>query len=466
MKRKNRRRRKARSIDLGNGDSAAMLGTTGVMLPDGYSPEELEEEIKDPQSKIRRAIDEMSAVSTTGITDPALANWTYVLSSLAKVSADKLLDPITNVPALKSMKRQLGAARVIDIPGNIYVDLFHNIDVYTCEEVGGASWIAPRPEDMSKEERNASIAGNKKILEAHDKLEYPSRFPFERTYFAFTSPAPWVGGSASYAYRMNKLRATDRAMGRPDDGSRPRMRALGILACANGLAVEFMELFYEDGSRSVVPFEIHWPSSEPGAPSESLGKVGNCDHPMESRWANNFLLNGWMVRALVDLVNNYRSIVVTEHSPTFSQRHQIKRRMKKIRSNAIPKPFYRVRLHTSVTHKSWKQTQRTLKQETREAQRRSYRHDVRGHERCHIERGIKPLAPELRDKLLARGFSVYINAVDPSDLIRMSARGIREKSCNEWIAIRHKFIADHISPRDESLPYIPSIHEVPPSSLN
>lgn len=443
-KRSNKKRRRR---GKGSGRGYRRLSDDAILLPEGYSPDELAEQMSDPHSKLRRAIDDETICSMMDVDDPALALWVYAMAALRMhlLKPHAMVDPHRNRPRIEALLRRLGAARVIDIPGSVYGEIYHSVDVYTTEEIVGEKWSAPVTSDRFTDKTPQEKIGEyfDPILEAHRTLAYPERVPFPVTFFAFTSPAPILPANGAGAlYRGMKLEQADRELGIADDENIAAMRVIGILVCADGSACEFIETKLTDGMASIAPFEIH---------TAAHG------------WANEFLLNGWIVRALVDLVNSYRAISVTEHNPGFVTRRQMRKRSKQAGLGIVPKPFYRVRLHTSITRRSWEETKAKLEdeREPQSGRKRTYRSDVRGHERLYVHRGPKPIADELRDKLEGRGFRVYVDAVEPADLVRMGARGLRPKAADEWIALRHTWVETHVSPRDESLPYVPSIHEVP-----
>ena len=86
-----------------------------------------------------------------------------------------------------------------------------------------------------------------------------------------------------------------------------------------------------------------------------------------------------------------------------------------------------------------------------------YRHDVRGHERCLIRRGILPLDPEIRKKLLKRGYKVYEHT-KPSDETnaRLLKRGFVTKKSDEWLAIKVIWVDEHQRGPEDG-PYIPAL---------
>ena len=103
---------------LGLGDKFGdKFGDGFAYFDEGYSPEELAEQLSDPHSRVRRTIDDLSISAAMGINDPALANWTYALAALAnlKERVDELECPAQNNISIKRMARSLGAARVIPV---------------------------------------------------------------------------------------------------------------------------------------------------------------------------------------------------------------------------------------------------------------------------------------------------------------------------------------------------------------
>ena len=70
------------------------------------------------------------------------------------------------------------------------------------------------------------------------------------------------------------------------------------------------------------------------------------------------------------------------------------------------------------------QNDSTAKRRRLEEMGLTYRHDVRGHERCRVQRGPLPLDLKTREILVGRGYTVYENK-DPldDDVRRMLTRG-------------------------------------------
>jgi hypothetical protein len=176
-------------------------------------------------------------------------------------------------------------------------------------------------------------------------------------------------------------------------------------------------------------------------------------------WRRSFDTTQYLVPTLIHLMTQYRTLVVEsdlgkDNKRTFRhKRKQLGLRGPGKRRGRIhaPPPFYRVKLKTKVVD----EVPEYLKNNT--PRRLTYRHDVRGHERCKVRRGQLPLDPKLRAKMVGLGYRVYDRErPGDDDNKRLLTRGHPLRRADEWVAIKSRWIRPFVR-GDESLPYVPAL---------
>jgi len=161
-----------------------------------------------------------------------------------------------------------------------------------------------------------------------------------------------------------------------------------------------------------------------------------------------------MVISLVDLVNNYRTFVL-EEEPTESTRIKYRKLSKSfIVKRPIPQPYYTIKLKSKTIHSSMYRTIRRLAQYSIEY---SYRFDVRGHERCKVQRGKLPIDPKKLKTLTKRGYTIF-DTCQPSEEVQklLHSRHIPLRRSDEWLAVKIFWVSEHMKGPDGK-PYVPAV---------
>jgi hypothetical protein len=168
-------------------------------------------------------------------------------------------------------------------------------------------------------------------------------------------------------------------------------------------------------------------------------------------------LEPWTVPHLIRILNDYRTFVLeTEMSGEI--RRDIKQHKKQLGLDDykyMPSPYYRLRLQSKVVQ------EKVRKQLGQPPRPKTYKTDVRGHERCRIRRGPLPIEPKLAGKLQQYGYKLFTtNTLDEETFQRLSERGLGYKRSDEWLAVKASWIRDHMSSLDPKLPYIPAVRTI------
>lgn len=234
-------------------------------------------------------------------------------------------------------------------------------------------------------------------------------------------------------------------------------RVVAHLVTESGYVWEFVRLDFSGGRMGFTtePFRMaDWTFAD--MPSG----LRSHDSRNPEGWRRSFDTTQYIVPTLLHLMTQYRTLVVESDMGKGNKRdfrHKRKqfglknpgRRRGRVHA---PPPFYRVKLRTKVVE----EIPEYLKNNT--PRRLTYRHDVRGHERCKIRRGPLPLDPKMRQKLVDRGYRVYDHAeqVPDEDVKRLITRGHPLRRDDEWVAVRSHWVRPFIR-GDESLPYVPAL---------
>lgn len=177
-------------------------------------------------------------------------------------------------------------------------------------------------------------------------------------------------------------------------------------------------------------------------------------HSRETGWSDETIFYEELGPLIIEYVNQQRTFLIAEEVPDLRRRMKMNRKSLGVGGKKfLPPPFYRLRVRSRVI--------KELAQRKADGMPPNYRHDVRGHERCSLRRGPLPLSPKQREKLEAAEYRIFtLGALDAETLVRLMQREIRPKSPTEWLAIKVTWIESHISPSDESLPYVPALREL------
>ena len=154
---------------------------------------------------------------------------------------------------------------------------------------------------------------------------------------------------------------------------------------------------------------------------------------------------------IIEYVNQQRTFIVSEDVLGLRRRMKMNRKALGLSGkHIIPPPFYRIRLRSKVIQE--------VVRRVADGMPSAYRHDVRAHERCRVRRGPLPVHQDQREKLERLGYQIYtIEKLSAEMLVRFAERSIPFKRVDEWMAIKVTWVNAHISPGDESLPYVPAL---------
>ena len=158
----------------------------------------------------------------------------------------------------------------------------------------------------------------------------------------------------------------------------------------------------------------------------------------------------WTLQAIIEHINSFRTFIERDEFSTGDLQQQ--KAGEWGISVDVPMPFYVVKIRSKRIQE---ETRKTLVQSVPKDY--SHRWDVRGHEKVKVQRGALPLKPELRVKLLKRGYSLYtLEKPSAEDAERLHLRGMQPKRPHEWVAVKAAWVESYIKgPEDK--PYVPSI---------
>lgn len=324
-------------------------------------------------------------------------------------------------------------ARLFHFDPVIFMEIYHQMDVFTTETIAK---IPFRPGCLD-DQGNVKMPLTPELSEDADKLvktlealsptaPYPEKFPFEAVYIGLGQGVTLSELQARYKFR-NRL---------PDDLPNYNCDLLGAVMTFSGYVWEFFRLDYL--SEGIAYTFLPWRMPDVG-------------------WTSTIDLAPWYLPVILDTINDHKTFVV-EGYPEGSRamlRHSRKQMGVKPGKNRgkfwMPPPYYRLRLRDEIVRKRLELSKPQL------ARQLHYRHDVRGHERCLIRRGILPLDSEIRKRLLKRGYKVYEHT-KPSDEMnaRLLKRGFVTKKSDEWLAIKVIWVDEHQRGPEDG-PYIPAL---------
>lgn len=312
-------------------------------------------------------------------------------------------------------------ARVFHLGQETYAAVHAEADRYTTE-MAGLEYQPPNLRREVPEEENRRYVST--FMREAKHQPWPEKFPFPVIYLGY-------GKGVTLPLESGRLKAPSTIR---DDIE--EIRVLGHLLTAEGHALTWLQAF------------VRGP--------DNVGIVQWCDEArtIEAGWTRGLDLEPWTLPHLVRIINDHRTFVV-ETELSGAVRRSIKENRKPLGLDDykhMPKPYYRLQLQTHVIR------EKVRKQLGRPAKPKSYKTDVRGHERCRIRRGPLPIDPKLADKLHKRGYVIYsTNTLDEDTYQRLSQRGMAFKRADEWLAVKATWVKDHLSSNSPNLPYIPAV---------
>ena len=162
------------------------------------------------------------------------------------------------------------------------------------------------------------------------------------------------------------------------------------------------------------------------------------------------------------MINENRTYIV-ESKPLRHERQEHKRRRNtmglkgsKHRPFHVPSPFFIIHVKDSTIQERSKAVM-----EGEPARQLSYKTDVRGHERVFVRRGLMPMSSEDRARYKGLDYRIYEQRqIIDDDRRRLTKRGHAQKRQNEWLAVKHVWIDEHMNSNDPDLDYVPALRVV------
>jgi len=282
------------------------------------------------------------------------------------------------------------------------------------------------------------------VTEAPKAAPWPTMFPFSRM---------WIAYGTGVLFSREAL-DTRQKLRRPDGeglDARPEIVSGAVIAhlvTDTGYVYEFARYDLSDGTSDT-----------------SMERVRHPDFDAErGHWHTMFDTTPWIIPTLIQMVNENRTFVLETTIPDFPR--EFKRTRKQLgikgghRRHHIPPPFYTVTMRSKIVREKKQDFIPGL------GRQRTYRSDVREHERVRVQRGKLPLDPKTRAKLEKprRGGNQYriytLEPLSPSDAHMLATREIPPKRSDEWLAILVTVIEEHVSPANPELPYVPGLRRL------
>lgn len=312
-------------------------------------------------------------------------------------------------------------ARVFHIGQETYAAVHQEADRFTTE-LSGLDYQPPNLRREVPQEENARYVTTF-IREAKHQA-WPEKFPFPVIYLGY-------GQGVVLPLESGRLKAPSTVR---DDVE--EVRVLGHLLTAEGHALTWLQAV------------VRGP--------DNVGVIQWCDEArtIEAGWTRGLDLEPWTLPHLVRIINDHRTFVI-ETEVSGAVRRSIRENRKPLGLDDykhMPKPYYSLRLQTHVIR------DKVRKQLGRPSKPKSYKTDVRGHERCRIRRGPLPIDPKLADKLQKRGYVIFsTTTLDEKTFQRLTERGMAFKRADEWLAVKASWVKDHLSSNNPNVPYIPAL---------
>lgn len=174
-------------------------------------------------------------------------------------------------------------------------------------------------------------------------------------------------------------------------------------------------------------------------------------------WSAPVIVNGWsfIVTWFLRWTEDHTTLI--DESKSFNYRQKFKNAAKKMKATTkLPRPYYTL----LIEDKTLDALQKTMLPTGRKV---GYRHKVRASDHMRIARGPLPLDEKLEKDLKKRRYTIYQLPDElPNEHVQheMAKRGKPPKRPGEWLAVLQYRIKEHISPKDESLPFIPAYRKV------
>jgi len=188
-----------------------------------------------------------------------------------------------------------------------------------------------------------------------------------------------------------------------------------------------------------------------------LGSLNMSLYQGENGWRLSQFLAPWVLNGIIGAINEHRTILVEDkRGKRFRGFGKALKKKLKIHKLAPP-DFYQIQLRSDVFIRSGQGRGPDTGQVVR-----VYRHrwDVRGHERCRVDRGLLPLDPQVKLRLQSRGYEVFeTDPLDAETYHKVVVRGHLAKKRDEWMAVLSHWVKPHVRGPEEA-PYIRSVRKL------
>jgi len=315
------------------------------------------------------------------------------------------------------------AARVFEIPLELYNNMYAQADRYVTEQIAGSEWGQANDTEVWATDQMTSMDFVQCINEAGVNIELPEKCPFEAFYLGY-QPPPVISPLMFTMYGLSAL-----------EQERPikQLELIGHLI-AGPLVVSCMLIQFFNG-RDMFSFAV--------------------EHKTE--WYQPYTLGPWVITALIDWINDHQTVIQDGSKlPVYKQTFQKIRSQLHLHRDAPPL-YYTVYMRDLVVNKSVRKTFTSRFKKTIDW---SHRWEVRGHYMVRIKRGAAPLDVKLEKVLRKRKYQLFLDdAQVPFDVWqKLEARGVPPKKANEWLAVLVSFRQDFVKgPEDK--PLVPSVRK-------
>lgn len=306
-------------------------------------------------------------------------------------------------------------AKIFHVPSETYIALHQEADRYTAEVVSGFAYNGnPSVKD--------SLRYSLSLRRAAQLIKYPDRFPFPRVFLGY-GQGPQIRADAM-RYKSPAKLEKDVVGG----------TLLGHLVTEEGYITGFFLVELADGNSFFLVDAVHYPGSS---------------------WPSTIDLEPWIVPNIIHIINDFRTFSLETIDKETRRAFKDNRKKLGLKNEPIhlPPPFYTLKLDYQII----RQRVRSELNKGRKGPK-GFRSDVRGHERCKIARGPLPLEPKVAEKLKQRGYKIFtLEPLDAETHQKLAVRGLAFKRANEWLAVKTVWVAEHQSPKNPELPYIPAL---------
>lgn len=317
-------------------------------------------------------------------------------------------------------------AKIFEIPSELYAALYTQASMHTCMQIAGK----PRLGDKTPADAVRGYA--KQLGTMATGMRLPEQRPFSDVFFAYTVPLI-VPGNLTAVYHGETESTSPYVPGEND--------------------VEFLcgHLITED--------EVWAALCSLNLKTQDSRDAAFLVIPQlyEHQWYHPVSLQPWVLPALVDWINEHRTVAVEEVRGRLSHKRMIQREMKKLNvKKLVPPPYYTVHLKNVLVEESAKSSMGTAVRRHIDWQ---HRWTVRGHSMVRVKRGPLPLDPKTEAQLRKRKYRIFaLDKLDAETAALLQVRDFAPKRATEWMAVLVSWRKDFVKgPPDK--PLIPSVRK-------